>query len=46
MVNASPDNFIGLIGSNQVLYACGLILSCIKDRHSFQTDEAVLVIVG
>jgi hypothetical protein len=33
-----------LMGSNQVLYACGFILSFIKDKHSVQTESAVNVI--
>ena len=41
MLNALSVSFTAWIGSNQVLYACGVMLSLIKARQLFQTDCAV-----
>jgi len=45
MLNALSVSFTALMGSNQVLYACEVMLSSIKAKQLFQTDSAVLLIV-
>ena len=45
MLNALSVNFTALMGSNQVLKACEVILSSMKAKQLFQTDSAVLLIV-
>tara|TARA_R100000306_G_scaffold33097_1_gene34529 strand:+ start:761 stop:1057 length:297 start_codon:yes stop_codon:yes gene_type:complete len=45
MLNALSESFTALIGSNQVLYACEVMLSSIKAKQLFQTDSAVLLIM-
>ena len=47
--NLDAQGIIGQLtawmGSNQVLNACELMLSSMKDKQLFQTDSAVLLIV-
>src|SRR5690606_31532357 len=45
MLRALSVNFTALMGSNQVLYACEVILSSMKAKQLFQTVSAVLLIV-
>jgi hypothetical protein len=45
MLKAFSDNLTGLIGSNQVLNACGWILSFINTKQFFQTEFAVTLII-
>jgi hypothetical protein len=45
MLRALSDNFTGLIGSNQVLNACGWMLSWMNPKQLFQTEIAVTLIL-